>query len=199
MSFCISFLSAFLACSLALIRPLALNPGKVSLATYGGHYYKLLSLMIQRELGIELNVVSYKTPAPAANDVVGGIVDAILMDAGGARDFFIAGKTQILALTHERRLPTYEGVPTFKELGFPRLESYIWTGFSVKAGTPSDVVDELYQSISSALKSKEYRDYLLASNVGTEIVNFSPEKARQYQEEESKRFATLIAQTGYTA
>jgi tripartite-type tricarboxylate transporter receptor subunit TctC len=175
------------------------NPGKVSLATYGGHYYKLLGLMIQRELGIQLNNVNYKDPAPAVNDVVGGNVDAMLSDAGGAREFFRAGKTHILALTHERRPEAFKEVPTFKELGHPGLVAYIWTGFAVKAGTPPDVVERLYKAFSSALKSKEFTDYMAASNAGSEIVDFDPEKTRQYADQERKRFADLIEKTGYTS
>ena len=174
-------------------------PGKLSLATYGGHYYKLLGLMIQRELGIELNLAPYKDPAPAVNDVVGGNVDAMLSDAGGAREFFRAGKTHILAQTHERRPEAFKDVPTFKDLGHPKLVAYIWTGFAVKAGTPPEVVNKPYHAFSAALKSKAYQDYFTASNSGAEIIDFDPERTRKYLEGERKRFATLIEQTGYTA
>ena len=174
------------------------NPGKVSLATYGGHYYKLLALMIQRELGIELNNAPYKDPAPAVNDVVGGNVDVMISDAGGAREFYRAGKTEILAITHERRPEAFKDVPTFKELGHPGLVAYIWTGFGVKAGTPPEVVDGLYRAFSSALRSKEFTDYMTASNAGSEIVDFNAEKTRQYADSERKRFAALIEKTGYT-
>ncbi|ARU05555.1 hypothetical protein CCO03_13465 [Comamonas serinivorans] len=174
-------------------------PGQVSLATYGGHYYKLLGLMIQRELGIELNLAPYKDPAPAVNDVVGGNVDAMLSDASGAREFFRAGKTHILAQTHGRRPQAFHDVPTFQELGHPGLVAYIWTGFAVKAGTPPEVVAQLYQSFSRALKSKEYVDYMAANSSGAEVVDLDPEQTRQYLDAERKRFAALIDKTGYTA
>ena len=173
------------------------EPGKLSLATYGGHYYKLLALMIQQELGITLNMAPYKDPAPAVNDLVGGNVDAMLSDAGGAREFFRAGKTHILAQTHERRPESFKDVPTFKELGHANLVAYIWTGFAVKAGTPPDVAARLHQAVSNALKSKEFADYMAATNSGAEIVDFNPEQTRQYIDAERKRFAALIDKTGY--
>lgn len=175
------------------------NPGKRSLATYGGHYYKLLGMLVQHELGIQLNSVQYKDPAPAINDVVGGNVDAMIIDAGGAREFFRAGKTQILALTHETRPPTFHDVPTFRELGYPELTVYVWIGYAVKAGTPPEVVQRLYRAFSAALKSPEYVSYMEKSSAGAELIDFDPDKTRAYVQEERKRFAALINKTGYTS
>lgn len=174
------------------------EPGKISLATYGGHYYKLLALMIQRELGIHLNSVPYKDPTPAISNVIGGNVDAMLIDAGSAREFVRSGKTRVIALTHERRPDIFNDVPTFKEMGYPQLVSYIWIGYAVKAGTPPDMVSRLYQAFSSALKSKEYMDYMAATNSGAETIDFNSEQALQYIDGERKRFAALIEKTGYT-
>ncbi|GAB2478435.1 tripartite tricarboxylate transporter substrate binding protein [Comamonas humi] len=174
------------------------NPGKLSVATYGGHYYKLLALLIQHELGIELNSVQYKDPAPAMADVVGGNVDAMVIDAGAAREFFRAGKTQILALTHESRPQAFLDVPTFRELGYPGLTAYVWIGYAVKAGTPPEVVQRLYRAFSVALKSPEYVSYMEKSSAGSELIDFDADKTRAYVQEERKRFAALIDKTGYT-
>jgi len=175
------------------------GPGKVSLATYGGHYYKLLGMLIQHELGIELNSVQYKDPTPAMADVVGGNVDAMVIDAGAAREFFRAGKTQILALTHESRPPAFHDVPTFRELGYPGLTAYVWIGYAVKAGTPLEVVQHLYQAFSVALKSPEYVSYMEKSSAGSELIDFDADKTRAYVQQERKRFAALIDKTGYTS
>jgi len=174
------------------------SPGKVSVATYGGHYYKLLGMMIQHELGIELNSVQYKDPTPAMADVVGGNVDAMVIDAGAAREFFRAGKIQILALTHESRPQAFHDVPTFREQGYPGLTAYIWVGYAVKAGTPPEVVQRLYQAFSAALKSPEYVNYMEKSSSGSEVIGFDTDKTRAYVLEERKRFAALIDKTGYT-
>ena len=174
------------------------NPGKASLATYSGHYYKLLALMIQRDLGIQLNNVQYKAPAPALGDVVGGNVDAMIIDAGAAREFFRAGKIHLLALTHENRPPAFQDVPTFSELGYSGSTAYVWIGYGVKAGTPPELVQRLYKAFSAALKSKEYLAYMEQSSAGSETVDFDPEKTRLYAQEERKRFARLIEKTGYT-
>ncbi|MDR0276172.1 MAG: tripartite tricarboxylate transporter substrate binding protein [Burkholderiaceae bacterium] len=174
------------------------RPGIVSLGTYGGHYYKLLALMMQQELGIKLNTVAYKDPTPAMSDVVGGNINAMLGDSGGARPFFEAGKTHILALTNEQRPAVLSSVPTFQELGYPGLTAYIWVGFAVKAGTSPEIVNRLFQLFSAGLKSKEYLDYMEKSSGGTEVVGFDPEKTRLYAQEERKRFKALIEKTGYS-
>lgn len=182
-----------------LVADAKARPGKISIATYAGHYYKLISLLMQRDLGIELNDVQYKSPTPAINDVIGGTVDAMLIDAGAAREFYLAGRINMLALTHARRPEMFNEVPTFEELGYPRVTSYIWTGFAVKTGTPPEIIQRLSQSLSAALQSKLHLDHLAKQKSGSEIMAYDPERAKQYIQQESKRFADLIANTGYTA
>lgn len=174
------------------------NPGKLSIATYSGHYYKLLSLLVQRELGIRLNDVQYKGPTPALNDVIGGTVDAMLIDAGAAREFHLAGRVNMLALTHARRPEAFAEVPTFEELGYPKVTSYIWTGFAVKAGTPPEITQRLARSLAAGLKSKAYLDFMEKEKSGAEIIAYDPAQTRQYIQQENKRFADLVAQTGYS-
>ncbi len=173
------------------------EPGVLSLATYGGHYYKLLGMMIQRDLGVQFNNIPYKDPAPAVNDVVGGNVDAMIIDAGGAREFYRDRKIDLLALTHETRPPAFTEIPTFAELGYPNSTAYIWVGYGVKAGTSPELVQRFYQAFSSALQSREYVDYMKQNSAGSELIDFGPDKTRLYAQEERKRFASLIERTGY--
>lgn len=143
----------------AMIAAAKKDPGKVSIATYGGHYYKLLAWMIQHELGVVFNHVSYKDPSTATNDVLGGNVDLLIRDAGGAREFVLAGKNQVLALTNEKNPGTFKDARTFSELGFPSLSIYVWTGYAIKSGAPKELTERLYQAFSGALRSKEYMAY----------------------------------------
>lgn len=182
----------------AFIEDAKKKPGGISLGAYGGHYYRLIGLMIERELGIRLNHVPYPSPAPAMNDVMGGTLDAMLIDASGVAEFHRAGKVKALAMTHEKRPVAFKDVPCFHELGYGGLTSYIWIGFAVKAGTPAPIVAELEQALTEAVDAPEFIQYVEATAAGGERVNFNGARTRQYLQEERKRFLQLIQSTGYT-
>lgn len=182
----------------AFIEDARKKPGGISLGTYGGHYYRLLALMIERELGIKLNPIPYPSPSPALNDVMGGTLDAMLIDASGVSEFYRAGKVQALAMTHEKRPVAFKDVPCFHELGYRELTSYIWIGFAAKAGTPAPIIAELEQALTEAVDAPEFIQYVESTAAGGERVNFNGAKTRQYLQEERKRFQRLIQTTGYT-
>lgn len=174
------------------------NPGGISLGTYGGHYYRLLALMVERELGIQLNHVPYPSPGPALQDVLGGTLDAVLIDASGVAEFHRTGKVKSLAMTHETRPEAFKEVPCFHELGYGELTTYIWIGFAVKAGTPAPIVRQLEQALSEAIDAPEFVQYVEATSSGGERVNFNAAKTQQYLQQERQRFLQLIKSTGYT-
>jgi tripartite-type tricarboxylate transporter receptor subunit TctC len=173
------------------------NPGKVSVATYAGHWYRLLALMIGSELNLNVINVPYKEPTPALTDLIGGNVDAMVIDGVGAREFYNAKKITALAITQEKRADLFPDVPTFAELGYPELTAYVWLGFAVKGGTPPDVVARLYQAFHQALFSKEYSDYLNKIRTGQERLGLDGAQARKYIESERARFRNVIEKTGY--
>jgi tripartite-type tricarboxylate transporter receptor subunit TctC len=182
----------------AFIEDARKKPGGIALGTYGGHYYRLIGLMLERELGIQLNHVPYPSPSPALNDVMGGTLDAMLIDASGVAEFHRAGKVKALAVTHEKRPAAFSEVPCFHELGYGELTSYIWIGFAAKAGTPAAIVAELEQALTEAVDAPEFVQYVQATAAGGERVNFNGARTRQYLQEERKRFLRLIQTTGYT-
>lgn len=46
-----------------------------------------------------------------------------------------------------------------RELGYMEMESYVWSAFSMKMGTPRSVMEDLATAISESQKTKEAKDY----------------------------------------
>jgi tripartite-type tricarboxylate transporter receptor subunit TctC len=63
-------------------------------------------------------------------------------------------------------------VPTIVEEGFPGLVVEDWVGFSVRSGTPDDVIQRLNQSINKALTARKVRESL--AKLGAEPAGGTP-------------------------
>jgi tripartite-type tricarboxylate transporter receptor subunit TctC len=78
------------------------------------------------------------------------------------------GKTRALAVTGAERSPELPGVPSMSEVGFPSVNTHLWSGFFVPAGTPKPIVDKLTAELGKALADKRVQDGLrkMAVNPG---------------------------------
>jgi tripartite-type tricarboxylate transporter receptor subunit TctC len=61
------------------------------------------------------------------------------------------GKTRALAVTGAERSPELPDVPSMAEVGYPEVDTQLWSGFFVPAGTPAPIVDKLTQELGRAL------------------------------------------------
>jgi tripartite-type tricarboxylate transporter receptor subunit TctC len=78
------------------------------------------------------------------------------------------GKTRALAVTGSERSPELPDVPSMSEVGFPSVNTHLWSGFFVPAGTPKPIVDKLTAELGKALADKHVQDTLrkMAVNPG---------------------------------
>ncbi len=62
-----------------------------------------------------------------------------------------AGKLRALAVTGAERSPELPEVPSMAEAGYPDIDTHLWSGFFVPAGTPAPIVDTLIKELGRAL------------------------------------------------
>ena len=70
------------------------------------------------------------------------------------------GKTRALAVTGAERSPELPDVPSMAEAGYPDVNTHLWSGFFVPAGTPAPIVDKLTKELGRALADPHVRDGL---------------------------------------
>ncbi|MBX9698319.1 MAG: tripartite tricarboxylate transporter substrate binding protein [Acetobacteraceae bacterium] len=91
----------------------------------------------------QLDHVPYRGSAPAMQDLLAGIIesmiDPITTNVQQMRD----GSLRALAVSSPQRLPAFPDLPTFAELGFPKLTSAQWLGLSAPKGLPEPIVQRL--------------------------------------------------------
>lgn len=107
--------------------------------------------------------VPYKGLAPAANDLLGGQIQAMVMPIHYAQQHIKAGKLMPLAQLESQRHPLLPDVPTLAESGYPGLAISNYLYFVAPAGTPQAVVDRLGREFNAAARLPVMKEKLGAS------------------------------------
>lgn len=145
----------------AKAKPGALSVGTVS--TLGQAMCGLLKASAQ----IDLTVVPYRGEAQAIPDVLGGHLPAMI----GSPGTLLQNGLKVLAVGGSRRSTSSPDIPTFPELGFPRITMTGWLGMFAPVATPVGDVKELERSIVAGVRSNDVIERIRA--VGMEPVGSS--------------------------
>lgn len=95
--------------------------------------------------------VPYQGSAPAMQDLLGGQIDGVFDPITTNVATLKAGSLRALAVSTPRRLPALPSIPTFAELGFPKLTGSQWLGLSAPKGLPAPVAQRLAALIPDVL------------------------------------------------
>jgi tripartite-type tricarboxylate transporter receptor subunit TctC len=78
------------------------------------------------------------------------------------------GKLRALAVTGSERSPELPDVPSMAEAGYPEVDTHLWSGFFVPAGTPKPIVDQLTRDLGKAIADPNVQEGLkkMAVNPG---------------------------------
>jgi tripartite-type tricarboxylate transporter receptor subunit TctC len=144
--------------------------------------------------GAPLTHVPYKGSGPAVADLVGGRVQ-IMFDAAPSLIAHIrSGRLRVLAAASAERNRLLPEVPTFGELGYPKVAVSLWYGMLAPAGTPKPIVEKLNREVAKALGSPDVREKLLAQ--GAEPMPGTPEAFASFMQEEMAKWAPVVKQAG---
>jgi len=144
--------------------------------------------------GASLTHVPYKGSGPAVADLVGGRVQ-IMFDAPPSLIAHIrSGKLRVLAAASPQRNRLLPEVPTFAELGYPKVAVSLWYGLLAPAGTPVPIIQKINREVVKALDAPDVRERLQAQ--GAEPMPGTPEAFASFMQEEMARWAPVVKQAG---
>ena len=144
--------------------------------------------------GATLTHVPYKGSGPAVADLVGGRVQIMFDAAPSLLQHIRSGKLRVLAAASRERNRLLPEVPTFAELGHPKVAVSLWYGLLAPAGTPRFVIDRLNREVIKALENQEVRERLQAQ--GAEPMPGTPEAFASFMQEEMAKWAPVVKQAG---
>ena len=144
--------------------------------------------------GVDMLHVPYKGSGPAVADLVAARVQVMFDAAPSLIAHVKSGKLRVLAAASPQRNPLLPEVPTFAELGFPRIAVALWYGVVAPAATPTPIVEKLNREIVKALAAPEVRDRLLGQ--GASPMPGTPEAFAAFMQEEMAKWAPVVKQAG---
>jgi len=174
------------------------KPGKISIANGGqGGSHHLSAELLKSMAGINMTVIPYKGGAPAALDLMAGIVDMMFEQMYAAAPNVRAGKLRPIAITSRTRSPLFPDVPTVAEQGYPGFEVSNWQGLIAPAGTPAAIIKVLNEVTNQALADSTIKAQMLAQ--GNELGGGTPEQFAAHIKAEGERWSKVIKSAGITA
>ena len=134
------------------------RPGQISYSSSGiyGTLHMAMELL-SSAAGIKLRHVPYAGAGPALTALLGGHVDALASGPAVVLPQIKAGKLRALAGWGDKRVAALPEVPTFRELGYPEAEFYIWAGLFAPRGTPEPVLAKLREAARVAVGDPEFK------------------------------------------
>jgi tripartite-type tricarboxylate transporter receptor subunit TctC len=171
------------------------QPGKLNYGSGGaGTTNHLANELLKADQKLNMVHVPYKGASLAAQALMGGEVDEVVLAVAPALPLIRAGRIRPLAVLSEKRAATLPDVPTSAEAGYPNLRISIWYGLFVPAGTPREIVMHLYREAEKALRDPELLQRM--SNAGMDPWLGTPEDMGTLLKSEMTRFAKLAQSAG---
>jgi tripartite-type tricarboxylate transporter receptor subunit TctC len=85
-------------------------------------------------------------------------------------------------------------VPTFRELGYPGAEFYIWAGLFAPRGTPEPVLGKLRETLRTAVADPDFRTAM--DKIETPIDFKQGGEFRRFFEADARRLAEGVRKVG---
>jgi tripartite-type tricarboxylate transporter receptor subunit TctC len=171
------------------------RPGQISYSSSGiyGTLHMAMELL-SHAAGIRLRHVPSAGAGPALTAILGGHVDALASGPAVILPQLKAGKLRALAGWGDRRVPALPDVPTFKELGYPAAEFYIWAGLFAPKDTPEPVLARLREAMRAAVADADFKAAM--DKLETPIVFKQGAEFQAFFDADARRLAEGVRKVG---
>jgi tripartite-type tricarboxylate transporter receptor subunit TctC len=167
------------------------HPNQVSFASSGtGSSDHLTAALFWQKTGTTGIHVPYKGGSAAHMDLISGTANVSFQNLGSITNHVRSGRMKLLAVTADKRDPTFPNVPTMAEAGVPGLEVYSWQAFVAPKGLPKDVNAKLTAALVGALKDPEVTKKF--NDIGFDVVANSPAEFRTFLDAELARWKQVV-------
>ena len=166
------------------------NPDKSNYGT-SSPAFTIASETLKLRSGMPGVAIPFKGTNESNLCVVSGQCLFTISDGPPAIPLVKGGKTRALAVTGSQRSPELPDVPSMAELGYPQVNTHLWSGLFVPTGTPEPVVEKLRTELGKAIADPGVQDGLrkMAVNPGGP----TGEAFRQMIDEDIKNFAEVVS------
>jgi len=170
-------------------------PGQMNYSSSGTYGTLHVAMeMFASAAGIKMFHIPYQGGGPAVAALLGGQVHALASGPGAVAGQIKGGKMRALAGWGDKRLAMMPELPTFKELGYPDVEFYIWSGVFAPAATPAPVILRLREAVRAAVADPQFRGAM--EKVQTPISYLDAPEFRKFLATDAARLKVAVEKIG---
>lgn len=171
------------------------DPGKIDFGAPGpGSPIHLALELFKQRVGVQMTAIPYKGGADALNDLLGGRIGLLFLDAATGVTHIKSGALKGLGVGTDKRIPAAPDVPTIAEAGVPDFEAWAWNGIVAPTGTPADVLARLNAACQKGLGSAALRQKF--ADLSVEPAPSSADEFRSFIAAETAKWRTVITSAG---
>ncbi len=117
------------------------RPGQLNFASAGASTGQRFAFeLLKQRLNLDVVHVPYRGGAPAAQALVAGEVQSMIINALEATPLVQAGRIRAIAVTTATRFAAFPDVPTLAETVLPGLDVSVWQAMMMTGGSPPEAV-----------------------------------------------------------
>jgi len=174
------------------------NPGKLNFGSTGiGSSMHLAGELFMGQTGAKMVHVPYNAPGTATTNLMANDIQLMFQLVPGIAGQVRGEKVKALALLSDTRSPALPGVPTTKELGFPKLLSSTWFALLAPTGTPAPIIEKMNSEINLILKDPEFQKRLAA--IGATPLGGSSKDLADHLSAELDKWGAVVKAAGIKA
>jgi tripartite-type tricarboxylate transporter receptor subunit TctC len=184
-----------------LIAWIKSKDGKVTMGTSGvGSPSHLAGVLMEQLVGINWQMVSYRSAGLAQQDLLAGFTDMQLDTPAVSLPHVKSGALKAFAVTAKERIDVAPEIPTTDEAGLPGFYFSFWHGLWAPKGTPKPIIARLNAAINAGLEDPETRKKLTdLAQVIYPPEQRTPEAFRTFQKAEADKWWPIIKAAGIKA
>jgi len=171
--------------------------GKLSYGSWGtGSYAHLAGAYMSKTTDSDMVHVAYKGEAPMIQELIGGQLQLCFSSALNTKPFIDAGRVKAIGVTGTQRMDILPKVPTIFEQGVQddAYSIFGWVAVGAPAGTPKDVIDQLYAHLREVAKDPKVVERIAAAGF-LPMMN-SPQEFQQNYQRDMPTWKALVEAAG---
>jgi len=181
-----------------LIDWIKTEAGKVTYGHAGiGSASHLCTLVLMKELNLQMVGVGYRGTGPAMNDLLGGQFDVMCDQTTNTTNQIKEGRIKGYAVTTKTKVSSLPDLPTLDSTILPGFEVTAWHAMWAPKGLPKEATDKLVDALQVALKDPKVIQRF--ADLGTEPVPpnlATPDALKAQVISEVKRWDAVIKAAG---
>jgi tripartite-type tricarboxylate transporter receptor subunit TctC len=175
------------------------KPGELTFSSGGtGTSHHLSGVLLERDAGIRMQHVPYRTTPAGIMGVINGEVVLGFYNTPTVIGQIKGGKLKAIAVTSERRSELLPDVPTMIEQGLKGYVVNTWFGFAVPKGVSKAVVAKLNAELTRISQLPAVRDKMKAQGIDT-MPPRSPAGVEQLVRDDLALWVPIIRASGASA